>query len=476
MVTYQDLLEVEERDEARMDFVRRVIADHKTSDLYQNAQIAYEYDKKKNVTIMEYRKLLYTITGEVVPDNYSANYKIVSSFFNRFVLQENQYLLGNGITWQEDDTTEKLGDKFDYKLQKLGHDALVGGVSFGFWNFDHLENFNVLEFAPLYDEEDGAMKAGVRFWQMEGGRPLRATLYELDGYTDYIWRPEEEGAVLHEKRGYIAKIKSTPADGDIIYDYENYPEFPIVPLWGNPQKQSELVGLREGIDAYDLIKSGFANDIDDTSLIYWTINNAGGMDDVDLRDFIQHMKTVKAAVVDDDGARAEAHTMDVPYGSREALLERLRIDLYEDAMALDVRSIAGGAVTATQIKAAYELLNNKADMYEYCVLDFLEGILRLADIDDEPTFTRSIVVNTQEGIQNVLQAAQYLDTHYVTEKLLNLLGDGDRAEEMIKRLEAQEAEMQMGLLEEENEDGLGLEEEDDDIDSQLNTLLTELGE
>jgi hypothetical protein len=89
-------------------------------------------------------------------------------------------------------------------------------------------------------------------------------------------------------------------------------------------------------------------------------------------------------------------------------------------------------------------------MYEYCVLDFVEAILKLAGIEDEPTFTRSIVVNVQENIQNVLQAAQYLEQTYVTEKLLNLLGDGDKAKEMIELMQEREAEMQMNFLNDNN--------------------------
>lgn len=444
LITYQDLLTVGEEDKARMDFVQNAINSHKRSDLYLNALDAYRYDAKQNVTIMNYKKLLYTISGEATPDNYSANYKITSTFFNRFVLQENQYLLGNGVTWQNDATEDALGDDFDTKLQKLGHDALVGGVSFGFWNHDHVDNFNVLEFVPLYDEEDGAMKAGIRFWQMDVYKPLRATLYELDGYTDYIWRPKEDGEILHAKRPYILKVKESPADGEVIYDAENYPTFPIVPLWANPQKQSELIGVREGIDAYDLIKSGFANDVDDASLIYWTINNAGGMDDQDLVQFVNHMKRIKAAVVEDNGASAESHSIDVPFGSREALLNRIRADLYEDAMALDTKNIADGAVTATQIKAAYEPLNNKTDMYEYCVIEFVAGILKVAGIEDEPTFTRSVIVNAQEEISNVLQAAEYLTDDYITEKVLNLLGDGDSKDDIINELQKDRVERQLG--------------------------------
>ena len=449
MITYQDLLSTGKSLQERMDFVKRVINAHKSSEMYRTAVTADLYDKRKNETISNYRKMLYTISGQAVEDNYSANYKLCSGFFQRLVMQQNQFLLGNGISWGKSDTAKKLGEDFDTQVQTAGHYAIVDALSFGFWNLDHLEVFRLTEFAPLWDEEDGALKAGVRFWQIDPSKPLRATLYELDGYTDYIWK-NGEGSLLHDKRRYILKTRTTAVDGEEIYDWENYPSFPIVPLWANEHKQSELVGIRESIDAYDLIKSGFANDIDDASLIYWTINNAGGMDDVDLANFIQHMKTVKAAVVDDDGARAESHTMDVPFASRETILERLRSDIYEDFMALDIRNIRGGAVTATEIKAAYEPMNNKADQYEYQVIEFLQGILTIAGIDDDPSFTRSMIVNVQDDIQVLLQAATFLPQSYVTQKILELLGDTDQAEDILSQMQEEEMRRMMG-----DEGGLG---------------------
>lgn len=449
MITYQDLLDVTENDKDRIDFVLNVIQTHKRSAEYLIAKTAQEYDKKQDVTVMNYQKLLYTISGEAVPDNYSANYKMSSSFFNRFTTQQNQFLLGNGISWEDNSTAAKLGEDFDTRLQELGKYALVDGVSFGFWNYDHLVPYRLTEYAPMYDEEDGAMKAGVRFWQIDKLKPLRATLYELDGYTDYIW-DNDGGRILNPKRAYKLTVRSTPVDGEYIYDMENYPSFPIIPLWGNPAHQSELIGIRESIDAYDLIRSGFANDLDDASQIYWTIQNAGGMDDVDLAKFVQRMRTVRAAVMDDDGARAESHTIDVPYESREALLTRLRSDLYEDYMALDTKSISGGAVTATQIKAAYEPMNAKADMFEYCVLEFLDGLMYVAGVEDNPSFTRSMLVNTQEMVQSLLQSAQYLSEEYVTEKLLDLFGDSDKTQDVLEKMNEETlSRMPIGNVDEE---------------------------
>lgn len=436
MRTYQDLLDVPQSDDARMEFVRQCINEHRSTGLYRMAEIAEDYDAFRNRTIMEFQKLLYTVTGKVVPDNYSADYKIPSRFFHRFVTQENQYLLGNGVSWSDATTADKMGNDvlpFDSQLQKAGKYALVAGVSFGFWNLDHIEVFKVTEFVPLYDEENGALSAGIRFWQVALNKPLRATLYELDGYTDYIWKKNSEGEVLHPKRTYKTNYRYSEADGFEIYDGSNYPSFPIVPLWGNTHHQSELVGLREGIDCYDLIKSGYADNVDEGSLIYWTITNAGGMDDVDLAQFVDRLRTVHAQTVEDD-AQVQSHTVDVPYASRESMLTRLENDLYKDAMALNTDTIASGAVTATQIKAAYEPLNSKTDDYEYCVGEFIRGIMALAGVEDEFSFTRSMIVNVTEEVQTLTAASQWLDEEYITRKVLTLFGDGDKADDMMAQI------------------------------------------
>lgn len=445
MLTYQDLLSVGENERDKMEFVKKAITNHQSSEFYKIANDAELYFKHQNVTINNYRKLLYTVTGRTVPDNWSANFKMASRFFYRFVTQENQFLLGNGVNWSKPDTKDKLGKKyfnFDNQLQKLGKVALTQGVAFGFFNLDHIEVFDYLEFVPLYDEEDGSMKAGIRFWQIDSDKPLRATLYEIDGYTDYIWNrrkgtdgTQETSKVLQEKRPYKLKYKKTDAEGIEIYDAENYPSFPIVPLWANTHHQSEIVGIREQIDCYDLIKSGFANTVDEASIVYWTLTNAGGMDDVDLAKFIERLKTVHAAKVDDQ-VQAESHTIDAPFQSREALLKRLEDDLYADAMALNIHGIASGAVTATQIQAAYEPLNAKADDFEYCVGEFIDRILDLAGIDDEYSFTRSYVINKTEEITSLIQAANFLDSNYITKKILAVFGDIDKVDEVIKNMES----------------------------------------
>lgn len=446
MFTWQDLQKIDPNDEKkRIAFVRSLIQDHKSSDVYKTADAAVDYDKKRNRTILDYQRMLRTVSGKEIPDRWSPNHKSTRNFFNYFTNQQNQYLLGNGASWQNEETENRLGKDFDTQLQKAGKAALVQGEAFGFFNYDHVEVFELIEYAPVYDEENGALRAGARFWQIDSTKPLRATFYEEDGYTQMIWGErnpdgsiDNDGRILKPKQPYILKTRTSEADGTEIYDGMNYPTFPIVPLWANPAKQSEIVGIREQIDAYDLIKNGFLNDLD-TAQLYWIIQGAGGMDDADLAKFMERLRSTHFASTE-EGQSVEPVTVDIPYDAREAMLSRLESDLYKDYGALNVDEIKGGAVTATQILAAYEPMNVKADQYEYCIHEFIQGILKVAGIEDEPTFTRSKLVNVSEEVQTVLQAQTVLDSEYVTRKVLTLLGDGDQADEMIDKMEEEELE------------------------------------
>ena len=438
MYTYQDLVTVGDDEQKRINFVNKIIKDYKTSDLYKAAVLGDDYNKGENTTITQFQKWIYKATGEKIPDIWSANYKMPANFLHRFVTQKIQTLLANGISWNDEKTAEKLGIKkypIDTQVKKLATNASLHRVSYGFFNNDHIDIFTSKEFVPLYDEEDGALKAGVRFWQIAVNKPSRAVLYELDGYTEIIYK-NGEGEILKPKRPYKLKQRVSIIGGTEIYGGENYPTFPIAPMWADDRKISDLDPIREQIDCFDLIKSGYADTVDEASMIFWMLQNAGGMDNIDVEMFLKKIRESHAVVADDD-VTVQPTSVQAPFEARETLLKRLEKDLYKDAMALDVENIASGATTATEIKAAYEPLNSKCDELEFCVIDFLNRIMEIAGIDDSPTFTRSKIINVSEDVQVLLTSAPYLSEEYVTEKILTLFGDGDKANEIINSLKSE---------------------------------------
>lgn len=441
MYTYQDLIEAGEVEQKRIDFIRRAVNQHKESSDYVTAKDAEAYYANHNVTIEKYQKFLRDVMGRKVPDYFGANYKLKTGFFRRFVLQQTQYVLSNGVTFEKKETKDKLGDDFDYKLQKAAKKSLVDGVAFGFWNFDHLEVFGLADtakepgFCPLYDEDTGALMAGIRYWASSSNGTMRYTLYELDGYTEYIHRKEEEMQILKDKQSYMRTTRRTEIGGVEDIEGKNYPGFPIIPMYANDLRQSELVGIRESIDCYDFVKSGLANDIDEAAGFYWVVKNAGGMDDPDLQQFVERMKVVRAAVLM-DGVEADAHTMDVPTQAREAMLTILKNDLYEDFQIVNVKELSAGSKTATEIRAAYQPMDDKCGDFEYCIREFIASLFALIGIEDEPSFKWNRIANQTEETQMVLMAATYLDDEAVLNKLPWITPE--EADEILKRKDAEE--------------------------------------
>lgn len=413
MRTYQDLQAIGESNRARMDFIPAAVYEWRSSNYYKTADDAEQYYAKKNVTILKYQKWLMTATGQKVKDVWSSDYKITHGFFRQFVLQQTQYVLANGVSFNDPETKAMLGRDFDIQIQHLAKKAMVDGVAFGFWNYDHLEVFSMAEtrndpgFCPLYDEDTGAIKAGIRFWKPTR-ETERWTLYEEDGYTEYIQREGEEMTVLREKAPYKQTVTRTRADGIEDIRGSNYNALPIIPMYANDLQESELVGIRPSIDCYDFIMSGMANNIDETSALYWTLEGTGGMDDVDLVNFVNRMKQLHAVVLD-RGTEAEAHTVNVPVEANKLLLDYLKDDMYENFMLMNPDKALSGDITATGIRLSYQQQDDKCSDFEFNIRAFIYKLLALIGIDDEPTFTWNRIANQSEETNMVLSAASYLD-------------------------------------------------------------------
>ena len=436
ILTFQDFLE--SQNDVR-GFISKAINQHTSSEDYQIACSADNYDRQKNDTIYNYVRTIFTGTGSQVVDFTAANNRIACNFFHRLNTQRCMYSLGNGISFSEhkekrivdgveqtvDLTKEMLGSDFDTALKDGAYKALKHGVSFGFWNFDQLYIFPLTEFVPLLDEDTGALRAGIRFWQLDKDKPMTAILYEEDGYTKFRGGRHSGSLnfeVVQEKKAYKTNFRYTEADGLEVVGGENYGALPIVPLWGSSLHQSTLVGMQRAIDSYDLIRSGFANDLTDCAQIYWILSNCGGMTPAELAQFRDRLKIDHIAVADTDNSSVTPYTQEIPFQARQTYLDSIRAGIYEDFGGLDVHTIAAGA-TNDHIDSAYQPLDENADDFEYQIITFVKQILSLMGVEDTPIFKRNRISNQMEQVQMVMLEAQYLDEETLLQKLPNISVD-----------------------------------------------------
>ena len=310
MLTYQDF----EADADRAGFIARAIQAHTNSADYATALTADLYDHQKNATINGYVSMIRDRTNNPMVDITAANNRIASNFFHRLNTQRCAYLLGNGVTFADPETKAKLGPRFDTDLSLWAYKALIHGVAFGFWNFDRLRVFPLTEFVPLWDEETGQLRAGIHFWRLQDDKPMTAVVYTDSGFTTYRKPADaEDFDRVGEEQPYIVDVSHTEADGDELTPGENYGALPIIPLWGSSLRQSTLVGMREKIDSYDLIQSGFANDLSDCAQIYWLIQNCGGMTNDDMQEFLNNLRLWHVAKVDTQSFDGDARSALSPY-------------------------------------------------------------------------------------------------------------------------------------------------------------------
>lgn len=438
MLTYQDFLALKEYEIT--DFVQKVIRDHKTSAAYKNAVTADDYDAERNTTILDFAKHIFTANGTKIKDETVSNMKMTSNFFARLNTQRCTYSLGNGLTFKKAEIKDRLGAESDKVIKDAGYYALIHGVSYLYWAYDHIHIFKATEFAPLWDETSGNLGAGVRFWQLEADKPINATLYTPDGYIEFASKDGSlsslvpvDGAV----NAYRMTVSVTPATGEVATAH-NYSALPVVPVWGSRLKQSTLVGMRSKIDAYDIINSGFANDLQDCAQIYWLISGAGGATEQELSKFRERLLYRHIAQFDGDSVSVTPHTQEVPYEAREKLLTRIKAQIYEDFGGLDVHTVAAGA-TNDHIDAAYQPMDENADDFEYQIIDAIQKLLALQNIngdDATPQFKRNRVSNQREQVEILMLEAPYLDDETILNKLPNI--SSEEVQDILKKKDADE--------------------------------------
>lgn len=378
-------------------------------------------------------------------------YRIATSMLFRFVCQQVQYLLSNGVTLENAETKARLGMGFDKALQEMDERAILQGVCYGYWNMDHVE---ILPAAvdkwsgtvALLDEMTGGIGVVIQFWQLSSARPLYMRVFEADGLTVYNTTRDGKIEVLHPKRVYKQQV-ITDAIGERVVGEENYAQLPVIPMYANSEKRSEVTpSIRTKLDAYDRILSDFGDNLDRANDVYWVLNNFGGSTDQALQ-MIQEINELKIAMTVSDGlgnATAEPKTIEVPYTARQVALELLEKALYADFMAMSMDELTGGSLTNVAIQAAMTNLNLKCDRNEWQVFRFVQQILSLIGVEtEEIRFKRLQLTNRQETVQDIYTMRQDIDRR--TALKLNPYIDQEEIEDIIANVSAEEVSGQPSM-------------------------------
>ncbi len=475
MITYNDY----ERAEDKTRWLRSALISYRNSDEYKMALDEREYMAGRNTEIMNALRVIYNMAGLPENDFTASNIKIRNRLIHRLVTDRCSYSLGNGVSFTGkrkelvdghsvtvDPVKDLLGDDFDQKIYQTAYWALGNGAAYLYVHIGHERDqweytlFKKTEFLPLYDEQTGDLRGGVRFWSLDWGkRPITAVLYLEEGYIRYE-TPEKKYSIsaleqAGDLRPYIETVQESEAFGEEVTGTGNLTRLPIFPLYSGENRDSALDNLKPLIDAYDMILSGFANDIRDCAQVYWLVSGAMGMSEKDKRQMLDRLILQHMAVIDGENSRIEPYTQEIPHQARTEALRQIRNQMYENFGGFDVHTVEAGA-TNDHIEAAYWPMDEEADAFEYQLIAFIRQILAMMGISETPIFNRNRVSNQREQTEMVIAAAQYLDDQTVLEKLPWI--SVDEVDEILARKDAESFtrfDVQTEEPEEEPEDGEG---------------------
>lgn len=242
------------------------------------------------------------------------------------------------------------------------------------------------------DETDGATYIVYEYWtdtQSESfRRRIDQGLEELQYYEQYLILDVDTGS--HEETN--------------MYNHD-FGEVPFIFFNNNDEQQNDLADIKELIDSYDKVYSGFINDLEDIQEIIFILTNYSGEDD----SAASVLKQMKKKVIHlesegpDDRSGIETLAIEIPVEARKEILNVTRKAIFEQGMGIDPDPQNFGNSSGVALSYLYSLLELKTGMmqteFEISFNRLIRAILRFhgkSAGNIKQTWKRSSVSNNAE--------------------------------------------------------------------------------
>lgn len=368
-----------------------------------------KYYVSDNTEILNRRMLMYgqledpNNTDIKVPvlmdDPYKANNKLASGHYKTIVDQKLEYVLGNIPSIQvegknlEKQINDTLSKKFDENLKKAAKDSCKQSVGWLQVYIDANGKFRTMrikpeQFVPVYNaDDDSVLETGIRYYKVvavtkEGNviNVNRAEVWDTEKVTYYQQETENGDYVLCSPEIFevnpMYHFDKVTKYGETSKEVvgQSWGAVPFIPIYNNDERLYDLKPIKRFIDAYDLVKSDFVNNLEDFQDIVWILKGYSGQS---VNTFLEDVKKFKAINVEPnpDGGDARPETIDVPYEARKEALAGLRNDIYDFGQGFDPDEATGATATATFIEALYIKLSLKGKAFISEINAFFDRLL-----------------------------------------------------------------------------------------------------
>lgn len=437
--------------------IEKHIAGHQ--DVIVNYETAKRYFKKQNDIMLQDKKEKNEERSIRNADN-----RIPSNFYKLLVNQESSYLYtAPPIFDVEDKKTNEiiqnaLGDAFAKKCKQACKESQNGGVAWiHYWRGENdvfkYAVINCTQVIPVWSSDlEEELYAVIRTYNtIEEESGDEYAVYEI--WTDkecssFKRKTDEKIQKLQEYRQFeLIDLNMNTEENTNIFLHE-WEKVPFIPLFNNDEHTDNLKDIKELIDTYDKVFSGFVNDLEDIQEVILILTNYGG-EESSIGEFWSALKEKKVIKVDSDGpddkSGVSTLAIEIPVEAREKTLAITRKAIFEQGMGIDPDPQNFGNSSGVALTYLYSLLELKAGLHETeARMSFSELVRAICKFNKKScekiiqTWTRTSVSNDAELAEIAQKSKGVISDETIVE---NHPWVQDPTKEM-KRLKAQrEAEM-----------------------------------
>lgn len=418
----------------KVEEIKRFIDEDTTSEKKRAARVGQRYYEAEH-DILQSRLFYYNADGILVEDKTRSNIKICHPFFTELVEQLPAYMLSskdNPIRAKDNANglQEHLDHYFDDEFWAEIYDLIIGTNAKGFeyiYAYKNADNRLAFQCADSMgvvevrenDTDDGCKY--VIYWYIDriekGKKEIKRIQVWSENDVTYYVQSGKTGKIEIDR---TVEVNPRP---HVVYKDPNTGKkmgygLGFIPFWrmDNNRKQcSALRPIKALIDDYDMMMCGLSNNLADFDT---PLHVVSGFQGDNLDELQQNLKTKKIVGVDAEGG-VSVQTVDIPYQARQVKAAEDENNIYRFGMGFNSAQVGDGNITNVVIRSRYTLLDLKANKMEKRLRQLLKQILKvvLAEINKENEkdyqvsdtyfeFTRDIMTNATENIQNELVQAQ----------------------------------------------------------------------
>lgn len=255
------------------------------------------------------------------------------------------------------------------------------------------------EIISIFDSHNKNIVGIIRYYSMNEDE-IKVEQWEKSGVETGIIRKDK----LYDVFETTHYIKETKYNDEVIEtENSNFNMIPFIPFNNNRELESDLELIKELVDYYNDISSGFIDNVYKFQEALLKLKGFSGDKEV-LEDTLKSLKKYKIVGLPNDGDM-EYMTMDIPVEARKVLLDMLKENIFKLGRGYDSDLIGDGNITNIVIKSRYFSLDNKCNKLEKQAKLFHEKFIEfIGQGSSKIEFNRTQLFNESEKIQDCVLA------------------------------------------------------------------------